>query len=276
MKPLVTIIGGALTLYILYCAVLFLAQRRLMYPRHLVQVPSAPVMPPGGVEMLRVPVSGGDVEAWFMPPAHLQPGGRAPAVIFAHGNAEVIDYLPGEFGWLCELGAGVLLVEFPGYGRSRGKPSQASITEAFVSAYDMLVRRSDVDGNRIILMGRSVGGGAVCALSEKRPAAAMVLISAFTSARVFAAAYFAPGFLVLDPFDNLSAIRRYPNPVLIFHGEHDEIIPFSHAGALAGAAPAGSLIGYPCGHNDLPPDLNRFRQDLANFLMEAGVLKAEG
>jgi fermentation-respiration switch protein FrsA (DUF1100 family) len=271
MKPLLTIIGWALTAYVIYCTVLFFSQRRLMFPRHLASM-SAPSVSTPGVETLWVPFADGNVDAWFLPPSQLEPGGRAPAIIVAHGNAEVIDYLPGEFEWIRELGIGVLLVEFPGYGRSQGSPSQKSITEVFTSAYDMLVERKDVDNNRIILFGRSVGSGAVCALSEKRPSAAMILISPFTSARFFATAYFAPGFLVLDPFDNLSAVRHYPNPVLVFHGEHDEIIPFSHGRTLTDAAATGELIGYPCGHNDLPPDQYRFRTDLSTFLFKTGIL----
>jgi pimeloyl-ACP methyl ester carboxylesterase len=271
MKPLFTIIVWALTAYVLYCTVLFFAQRRLMFPRHLLPVP-APAVSTQGVETLRVPSGGGYVDAWFLGPGRTSAGGRAPAVIVAHGNAEVIDYLPGEFEWIRELGIGVMLVEFPGYGRSQGSPSQESITGAFISAYDMLVERPDVDSSRILLFGRSVGSGAACALAEKRPSAAMVLVSPFTSTRVFANAYFAPGFLVRDPFDNLSTVQGYPNPVLVFHGEYDEIIPFSHGRALAGAAPMGNLIGYPCGHNDFPPDQGRFRRDLSNFLFEAGIL----
>lgn len=271
MKPLFTIIGWALTAYILYCTVLFFAQRRLIFPRHLTGIP-APCSSSPGVEKLKVATSGVSVEAWFLPPSHTESAGRAPAIIFAHGNAEVIDYLPGEFQWINELGIGVLVVEFPGYGRSKGNPSQRSITETFVSAYDMLAQRKDVDGSRIVLMGRSIGGGVACALAEKRPSAAMVLISPFTSARVFAAAYFAPGFLVLDPFDNLSVLRHYSKPVLVFHGKYDEIIPYSHGKTLAEAAAKGTLIGYPCGHNDMPPDQNRFRRDLSSFLVETGIL----
>jgi fermentation-respiration switch protein FrsA (DUF1100 family) len=270
MKTLVTIIGWALAVYAIYCAILFLAQRKLMFPRYLTHV-SESETPGAGVIASRVDISGGYVETWFLPPRHLAAGNRAPAIIFAHGNAEVIDYLPEEFEWLCDLGVGVLLVEFPGYGRCPGKPSQASITEAFVSAYDLLVRRSDVDKNRIVLAGRSIGGGAVCALAEKRPSAAVILISSFTSARVFATAYFAPGFLMLDPFDNISVIKSYTNPVLIIHGEHDEIIPFSHGLELAEAAPKGKLIAYSCGHNNLPPDHQRFREDFLTFLVEAGI-----
>jgi fermentation-respiration switch protein FrsA (DUF1100 family) len=275
MKTLFTTIGWTLTAYVLYCTVLFVSQRRLMFPRHLAPVP-APASLNQGVETLPVSISEGNVEAWFLRPGHPEPGGRAPALIVAHGNAEIIDYLPGEFEWIRELGIGILLVEFPGYGRSPGNPSQASITKAFIAAYDMLVQRDDVDSSRIVLFGRSLGSGAVCALAEERPSAAMVLVSPFTSARVFAAAYFAPGFLVRDPFDNLSAVQGYPSPLLVFHGVHDEIIPFSHGRALADAAAKGNLIDYPCGHNDFPPDQAGFRRDLSTFLTETGILPRPG
>ena len=80
-------------------------------------------------------------------------------VIFAHGNGELIDYWPDELKKFNDFGLGVLLVEYPGYGRSDGTPTQKSISEAFEAAYDMLVSRPDVDAERIILFGRSVGGG---------------------------------------------------------------------------------------------------------------------
>lgn len=272
MKGFLTIAGWAVVFYLLYCSVLFVAQRWLMFPRYLTPVPNAPQTPVAGIEKLQVTVSGGTIEAWFLPPRHLAPGDSAPAIIFAHGNVELIDYLSGEFDWLPEKGVGVLLVEYPGYGRSQGRPSQKSIVEAFTAAYDMLVERRDVDRDRIVLFGRSIGGGAVCALAGKRPSAAMILTSSFTSARFFASAYLAPGFLVLDDFDNLSTVRNYPNPVLVVHGAHDEIVPFSHGEALAQAAPQGRLISYPCGHNDCPPDWQQFREDLTTFLLEAGII----
>jgi len=103
----------------------------------------------------------------------------------AHGNGELIDFWPNELNRFTNLGIGVLLVEYPGYGRSTGPQSQSSITEAFVTAYDTLCARADVEASKIILVGRSLGGGAVCALAAKRPAAALILMSTFTSARSF-------------------------------------------------------------------------------------------
>ena len=86
--------------------------------------------------------------------------------LFLHTvNGELIDFWPHELKKLNRLGIGVLLVEYPGYGRSNGSPSQKNITEAFTGAYDMLVTRPDVDPSRIVLFGRSLGGGAVCILA---------------------------------------------------------------------------------------------------------------
>ena len=171
-------------------------------------------------------------------------------MIFAHGNGELIDDWALALEPLRRWGAGVLLVEYPGYGRSTGAPSQTTIVASMKSAYDRMLTRPDVDPRRIVGYGRSLGGGAVCALASERSIAALVLESTFTSVRPLARGFLVPGFLVRDPFDNLDALRRYPGPVLIVHGEHDEIIPAAHASELHAALPRSRLALEPCGHND--------------------------
>jgi fermentation-respiration switch protein FrsA (DUF1100 family) len=192
-------------------------------------------------------------------------------VIFAHGNAELIDFLAEELQPFTKLGLTVLLVEYPGYGRSEGRPSQESIRNTFTAAYDMLVSRKDVDPHRIVLFGRSVGGGAACLLADHRPSAALILQSSFKSVRSFATRFLVPDFLVRDPFDNISVVRNYEKPVLVIHGKNDEIIPFSHGVALDRAAPNGKMIAYQCGHNDLPPDPRIYWDDIKQFLNANGI-----
>jgi fermentation-respiration switch protein FrsA (DUF1100 family) len=125
---------------------------------------------------------------------------------------------------------------------------------------------------KIILFGRSLGGGAVCQLAKRRKAAAIILMSCFTSARSFAKSYFVPGFLVLDPFDNLSVIKNYTGPALVIHGRHDEVIPYSHGKKLAKAAKNGKLVTYDCGHNDCPPGWDIFWQDIKKFLAQSKII----
>ena len=188
-----------------FVALVWTVQRGVMFP-----APGPPSFDVTGgvvgVEKLRVGANG-DVDAWLMPPTV----GDAPypVLIFGHGNGELIDHWVDDFqtprGW----GFGVLLVEFPGYGRSGGPPTETTVTDAFVGAYDLLAARPDVLASGIVGYGRSLGGGAICRLAARRSLAAIVLESTFSSVRPLAARMGVPGWLVRDPFDNLAVLRTY-------------------------------------------------------------------
>ena len=173
-------------------------------------------------------------------------------MIFTHGNGELAEYWIDEFDEPRSWGWSVLLVEYPGYGQSAGKPSEQSIRAAVLAAYDWAVADVRVDRGRIVPYGRSLGGGAATILASERPVAALVLESAFTSVRPLAARFLLPGPLVRDPFDNLRALRNYRGPLLVLHGLADDIIPVSHGRALAASVPGAELLELPCGHNDCP------------------------
>jgi pimeloyl-ACP methyl ester carboxylesterase len=243
-----------------------------MFPRNQIPQPLNAEIKIAGLEKIWLDTDNGKVEAWFIAPVNLHAGTRAPAVIFGHGNGELIDFWPEELIKFTQIGIALLLVEYPGYGRSAGKPSQKSITQTFIAAYDKLIAREDVDPSRIILFGRSLGGGAGCSLARHRQSATLILISTFISAKSFAKNFLVPPFIVRDPFDNLAVIKKYPNPVLIMHGKHDTIIPFSHGKALHAAAKQGEMIAYNAGHNDCPPDWNVFWKDVEGFLRQNGTI----
>ena len=270
IHPLLKYLLWAFGLYTAYCGMLFVLQRQIMFPRGMIPQPAPSTQKIPGLEKIWLETDSGNVESWLiMPATGTQP---APAVIFGHGNGELIDFWPAELMRFSQLGLALLLVEYPGYGRSGGSPSQQSITAAFVSAYDMLISRKAIDSSRIVLFGRSLGGGAVCALSLNRPSAALILMSTFTSARSFAKRYLAPAFLVRDPFDNLSAVEKYKGPILVMHGSHDTVIPFSHGRSLQNAARRGKLIVYDAGHNDCPPDWEVFWKDIEIFLRDNRII----
>jgi len=77
--------------------------------------------------------------------------------------------------------------------------------------------------------------------------------------------------LVKDPFDNLTVVKSYSKPVLVIHGKHDEIIPYSHGVALYKAAKNGQMITYDCGRNDCPPNWKVFWRDIELFVKDAGM-----
>ena len=150
MPTLLKYVLWPLLLYTAYCGLLFLLQRQIVFPRYQIPQPAQDEQPIDGLEKFWLDTDSGKVEAWFIPPDNFQTATPAPAVIFGHGNGELIDFWPGELRKFNRLGVAVMMVEYPGYGRSAGTPSEQSISHTFVAAYDMLVSRKDVDPSRIV------------------------------------------------------------------------------------------------------------------------------
>jgi fermentation-respiration switch protein FrsA (DUF1100 family) len=207
---------------------------------------------PAEAELVWLDAAPGGVEAWYLPPL-IAVRGPVPLLLFTHGNGELIDHWPSAFQEPRRHGVAVLLVEYPGYGRSGGAPSQRSVTATVLAAFDWASQQPSVDPDRIIAYGRSVGGGAAAALADQRPVAALILESTFINVEVFARRFGAPGLLVRDRFDNLAIVRRFSRPLLILHGKHDDMIPVSQARALHDAQPSSELHLMPCAHNDCEP-----------------------
>ncbi|MBK8482195.1 MAG: alpha/beta hydrolase [Proteobacteria bacterium] len=247
-------------------------QRRIVFPRHLTHAAAGAGDGVEALERLWIDTEEGRVEAWLLPGEGVGPTHPGPAVIFAHGNAELIDEWPQILQPYRRLGISVLLPEYRGYGRSAGSPSQAAIGADFARFYDQLAARPEVDAARIVLHGRSLGGGVVCQLAEQREVAAVILMSTFSSVHELAKRFWVPSFLLRDPFDNRAAIARLQRPVLIVHGRQDTLIPVDHARVLAAAATRGRLVLYDGDHNTCPPDWTVFWRDLEQFLRASTVL----
>ena len=161
-----------------------------------------------------------DLEAWLLrPAASARP---YPVIIYTHGNGELIDHWVAPFRAMTDAGVAVLLVEYPGYGRSGGRPTRDSISAGIIAAFDFASGHPEIDARRIVAYGRSLGGAAACALAVERPVAALILESTFTSMADLMPR-FVPRALVLDPFDSLAVIAAGTEPVPL-----------------------------PCGHNDCP------------------------
>jgi pimeloyl-ACP methyl ester carboxylesterase len=240
-------------------------QRATMFPRHLVARAGAP--PPADAAVVTLDTGEEQIEAWLLPP---RGGGTGPSplLLFAHGNAELIDHWPGAFEDPRRWGLAVLLVEYPGYGRSTGRPSERSVARAMAAAFDWAATRPEIDARRVVGYGRSVGGAAIGLLARDRALAALVLESTFTSAPAMARRIGVPGFLIRDRFDTLAALGRFAGPILLLHGTRDTIVPTEESRALAAANPRAELHLLACGHNDCP----RPWFQLQNFLRANGIL----
>jgi len=260
-------------IYLLYAGLVFSLQRRILFPGAFLPAEAIHVPPATpGVQTSRVATDFGSVDIWYLPPTRR--GGRVPAFIHAHGNAELLGGVAHEMSRFTREGFAVLMVEYPGYGLSDGSPSRKSIAEAMIAAYDWLATRPDVEPSAIVGMGRSLGTGAIADLSRERPLAAMILQSPYTRAADFAKGYLLPSFLVRDRFDNLAVVRNFDGPVLVLHGTRDEVVPYGQGASVAEAAGRASIITWDCGHNDCPPDWGRFVEQVTDFMVSAELAPA--
>lgn len=269
---LVKILGIFFVAYAAYCGYYYFNQRKIIFPAAHIPVPEPDTGQYPELEVLWLDTPEGKVEAWLLPPME-SADKPYPVMIIAHGNAELIDFYPGAVDYIRRLGLGALLVEYPGYGRSEGTLSKEGIGEAFTLAYDTITAREEVDRERVIIFGLSLGGGAVCELAKARPTQALILMSTFTSVREYAWKLYLPPFLIRDPFDNLAVVREYPGEVLVIHGRQDELIPYDMGLKLHQAAQHGRMISYDCGHNDCIINWDLFWQEVEPFLREVGVVE---
>jgi len=211
-------------------------------------------------------VDGARVESWLLPG---NAAGPAPLLIYTHGNGELIDYWADRFEPIRAAGVHVLLVEYPGYGRSGGRPTERLIIATLLAAYDRMAADARIDAKRIVGHGRSLGGGAIAQLAARRPLAALVLESTFTSVTDMVREHGLPDWLIIKRFDTRAALSKYGAPVLILHGSHDVNVPVANAHALKAVAPNAALHLLDCGHNDCPPQWEL----VLSFLAANGVCR---
>ena len=266
-----------LAIYALWLVLAWTVQRRILFPRHVLSEGTGPPLGSLGIEQHWLDTDEGRVEGWCVPAPGEAPAGGAPTVFYTHGNAERIDDQDSVWRGYRALGFNVVLCEYRGYGRSAGSPTEAALTSDLVAVHDEATARPDVDADRLLYHGRSVGTGVACDLARERPPRALILTAPFTSVASLMARFGIPRPVVRDPFDNLAALRASPRPTLLIHGSRDTVIPAAHSRELAEQLPDARRIVYEgFGHNDLPVGGPRYWADIERFLVEIDLLAVPG
>lgn len=206
---------------------------------------------PAGVEEVFVPTPDGvQLQCYWLPSPHSQ-----WVLVYFHGNAGNIGQRLPELESLSGMGINVLGVSYRGYGKSSGRPSEAGLYEDGRSALNHVTVTLGFQRNRVILLGRSIGGSVAVETGKGSPMGGFILVTPFTDGQSMARRS-GIGFLARlagNPFDNLSKIDLLRAPLLIVHGTDDAVVPFAMGWELYERAPHPKqfvkLQG--CGHNDI-------------------------
>jgi len=207
------------------------------------------VGPSPGEDISLTAADGVRLHAWYA----AEPAARL-SILWFHGNAGNLEDRRGMFRSLRQLPANVLVVDYRGYGKSEGKPSEAGLYLDARAAWDWLSARTPP--GRIVILGKSLGSGPACELASRVPCGGLVVQSAFTSAPDMAwrvVPLFPARWFMRTKFDNLSKVPGIACPKLFIHSRDDEVIPFRMGERLYAAAsePREHAWFDGAGHNDL-------------------------
>ena len=221
------------------------------------------------------------LNAWYSPPQ-----GKELTVLFCHGNGGNLTFYKEIFKTLQEQGYGVMAIDYRGYGKSDGNPSEKGLYADARAAVQYLRKEKATLPEDIVIWGLSLGGAVAAQVaSEGYNFRGVILQSTFTSVRgaasnVLHKAYFGvkssyrkslshkliQKMPVFEKFDTINKIHKIKSPVLIAHAQDDNIIPVHMSRELGKINPKNQVfISRKGGHNDYEwfyPRLFRFLNSL--------------
>jgi uncharacterized protein len=286
MRPgMVLLVVAALLLAPL--GLLWAFQRRLIYFPSPDPVPPAATVLPGAAEVSFPTADGLRLQGWFVPPTPVDsrrpvagrratlpegapmaagsgdtrpreptpPGEPRPAVLVCNGNGGDRSMRAALAAVFSRLGLGVLLFDYRGYGGNPGAPSEAGLAADARAALDYLAGRPDVDPDRVVYFGESLGAAVALRLATERPPAALVLRSPFVSLAEVGRHHYPllpVSLLLRDRYDLAALARRLAAPLLVVAGARDRIVPVAHSRRLFATAPQPKRLVVLDGadHND--------------------------
>ena len=196
------------------------------------------------------------LHGWFIPAPAGCAGPETQTWLWFHGNGGNVGTRVGQLERARRLlGVHQFIFDYRGYGRSQGKPSELGTYIDARAALGYLERRPDVNPGRIVYFGHSLGAAIAVELAVSHPPAGMALLAPFSSIRDMAKVTLPlpmAGWIVRGHYDSVSRIAQIRTPLLVLHGELDEIIPHSQGLKLYNAAnPPKRFVTLPAAsHNN--------------------------
>lgn len=184
------------------------------------------------------------LHGWYCTPVRCEGKERVPVpadmvVLWFHGNAGNISYRYDMIRAMMELPVKVFIIDYRGYGKSEGKPSERGLYLDARGAWDYLINERRVAPERIVIFGKSLGGVPAIDLASQVEPSGLIVQSSFTSAGDMAASVLPllPRFLLQTRMDSFGKIQRVRCRKLFIHSRADEVVPYKLGRRLFEAAP---------------------------------------
>lgn len=210
---------------------------------------------------------GTKLHGWYV--AHAQPKAHA---LLLHGNAGNVTLLAETLRTLNRRhNLAVLALDYRGFGKSEGKPSEQGLYQDARAARKWLAEKENIDQRDVVLMGNSIGGAVAIDLAAKDGARGLIVANTFTSLPA-AAQHQLPwlpmGLLLSTRMNSLAKIQSYQGPLLLSHGDADEVVPYEQGQQLfeAASGPKRFITNRGGKHNDPQPE--EYRQAFDDFLAQ--------
>ncbi len=230
------------------CALAWWGQERLIFfPQPLALTVS---LPPRVEPLEVIAADGARLHGWIRRGAV----GRAPAVIAFGGNAEEISGVLADAQWPDDFS--IVAINYRGYGASEGTPGEQTLTADAVTIHDAIAGRDDIDAQRIVVFGRSLGTAVAVHLAAERPVAGVMLVSPFDSLVAVGRHHYGwlpVAWLLRHRFDAARLATGNRMPLLVVVGDADTIVPPARSRALfdAWAGPKEWVSLRGANHNDV-------------------------
>ncbi len=253
MKPVLSYLYLVVGFYTLIATLLFVFQRSFLYLPDTARLDATAAISRFGIEPITLTTSDGlSLRSWWHPGDNFH---SRPVVMILHGNAGHAGYRFPKFAALMEAGFNVLFLEYRGYGGNPGNPTESGLKQDTAAAIRYLGDQG-FPTTQVVLYGESLGCGLAIDQASNKRFAAVVLEAPYTSIADVAQDHywFLPArWLTRDRFDSLSKIKQINAPLLILHGNKDQVIDPEHGRRMFAAAsePKTAVFVPGAGHNDL-------------------------
>ncbi|HEY9852898.1 MAG TPA: alpha/beta fold hydrolase [Leptolyngbyaceae cyanobacterium] len=274
-KVLFKIFSTLFIVYTLICTLLFFIQQRFLFiPTYNFQ--KTPDFYKINYKNVYLPVpknlGGGEIHGWWIPVKKSNLG----TLLYLHGRGLNIGSNINQAYRFQQLGFSVLLIDYRGYGKSKGNfPTESQLYQDAEIAWNYLVNQQKIPADRIFIYGHSLGGAVAIELATKHPeAAGLIVQNSFTSMANTIARYpyfriFPISLILTHRFDSINKVKSLRIPVLFVHGVDDPLIPYTMSEKLYKAAPDPKQLllisGAKHNNGDLFFNKIQYRTAIKNF-----------